>query len=94
MTKKTRIEDKAILHSFYTRHCIVCGVRGCDPAHIKTKGSGGDDIENNLMPLCRKHHSEQHATGIVSFINKYPSVKLYIEMKGWRLAETKLTKVY
>ena len=29
---------------------------GVDPHHIDSKGSGGDDIPENLITLCRKHH--------------------------------------
>lgn len=92
MTKKLRLQNPDILQSFYARHCIVCGVRGCDPAHIKTKGSGGDDIEENLMPLCRKHHSEQHQCGVVTFARRHPTVLFYIELKGWSIQGNKLLK--
>lgn len=29
-----------------------------EPAHVKTKGSGGQD-RGNVVPLCPKHHDEQ-----------------------------------
>ena len=35
-------------------------VGGFDVHHIETKGSGGDDILDNLICLCRKHHNEAH----------------------------------
>jgi len=34
---------------------------GLDPHHIQTRGSGGDDVLENLICLCRKHHNEAHA---------------------------------
>lgn len=40
---------------------IGCGFyegRSIEPAHIKTKASGGDD-RNNVVPLCPAHHDEQ-----------------------------------
>lgn len=29
---------------------------GLDGHHIKTRGSGGDDVPENIITLCRKHH--------------------------------------
>lgn len=37
-----------------------------DPHHIKTVGSGGPDAEN-LVPLCRKHHSILGNEGSITF---------------------------
>ena len=28
--------------------------------HIKTRGSGGDDVRSNLICLCAKHHDQAH----------------------------------
>jgi len=44
--------------------------RRSDPAHIKSRGAGGDDI-GNTIPLCQRHHREQHDIGITSFAEKY-----------------------
>lgn len=85
LSKSNRKQDKEVLESFYEKSCLVCGKFGCDPAHIKTKGSGGDDEKNNLMPLCRIHHIEQHKIGIVTFIKKYQSVYSYVERLGYQI---------
>jgi 5-methylcytosine-specific restriction endonuclease McrA len=37
---------------------------GLDVHHIQTRGSGGDDAVENLITLCRKHHSEAHTRRI------------------------------
>jgi hypothetical protein len=42
-----------------------------DRHHIKTRGAGGKDIEENIIFLCRKHHTEVHAIGRVTFFKKY-----------------------
>ena len=34
---------------------------GLDAHHIDTRGSGGDDVVENLITLCRKHHNLAHA---------------------------------
>ena len=36
--------------------CLVCRKTPCDPHHVKTRGAGGKD-ENNVVPLCRQHHT-------------------------------------
>ena len=61
--------------------CLVCRARPVDPAHVRSRGAGGHawigDPDNpatargNLVPLCRKHHREQHDTGLRSFETKH-----------------------
>jgi hypothetical protein len=41
-----------------------------DPHHIRTRGAGGPDAEN-IVPLCREHHSEWGNIGSVQFQVKY-----------------------
>lgn len=43
----------------------------CDVDHVRTQGSGGGDVEDNLMPLCRVHHGEKGQIGYSGMINKY-----------------------
>lgn len=53
--------------------CIICGTSPVDVAHVKTKGSGGDDMDN-VVPLCSGpsgHHAEQHSIGILTFQKKH-----------------------
>ena len=41
-----------------------------DPAHVvHSQGAGGDST--HLIPLCRKHHTEQHNTGVETFAAKH-----------------------
>lgn len=43
------------------RGCLVCGHTPCDPHHYPVRAShGGKDSEDNLVPLCRLHHSAFH----------------------------------
>jgi hypothetical protein len=50
--------------------CCICGVYGCDPAHIRSanalfgkRETGGAEkpADKWTIPLCRGHHDEQHA---------------------------------
>lgn len=62
----------------------MCSRRGCDPCHIKSKGSGGPDEEWNLIGLCRNHHIESHKIGWFAFCEKYPSVMNQLMSRGWK----------
>ena len=85
--KPKRVENRALLDSFHERPCLVCG-RQSDPAHIKTRGSGGDDVEENVMALCRIHHTEQGAIGWQRMSNRYPPVRIELTRKGWQIDDT------
>jgi len=83
LSKKKRIIDRDFLDSFHDLRCSACSKRGTEPAHIKTRGSGGDDVWENLLPLCRLHHSMQHQIGWLKFATKFESVLLDLKARGW-----------
>lgn len=69
--KRPRIEDKQHLAWIKTLHCCICGILGSDPAHIrsvnpvygKRETGGGEKAGDKwTVPLCRRHHDEQHNT--------------------------------
>ena len=39
-------------------------------AHVVSRGAGGDD-RANTVPLCMRHHRQQHAVGIETFQRTY-----------------------
>ena len=39
-------------------------------AHVRSRGAGGDD-HGNCVPLCARHHNEQHLIGVHSFELRY-----------------------
>jgi hypothetical protein len=67
--------------------CLVCGVTQVDRAHIKSKGSGGSNEEDNLLLLCRQHHIESHRLGWNLFCKRYPVVRVMLNEKGWEIIE-------
>jgi predicted restriction endonuclease len=69
------------------RECLICGDPDVDTAHIKTRGSRGGDEAENLMDLCRLHHTEQHKIGIVTFTEKYKMVRDRLEGHGWAIVD-------
>lgn len=62
-----RIKDRAAgsrkLHT--DPACRVCGERATEPHHIVLRSQQGDDVEDNLMPLCLEHHQQFHQNGFL-----------------------------
>lgn len=85
MDNTKRQVDDELRAKYRTLRCLVCDTSPCDPCHIKTVGSGGHDHANNLMPLCRDHHTEQHRIGLFSFIERHANVGLYISTIGLKI---------
>lgn len=96
LSKPKRIQNRKALDEVKHYPCLVCRAPS-DPCHIKSRGAGGDDTLDNLIQLCRRHHSEQHQTGWVGFLAKYPMVWEHFEKKGWELqtilGRTRLVRV-
>ncbi len=62
--------------------CVVCGKRG-ERHHIKTRGSGGGDEAENILFLCRFHHSEWHQMGAFKFCQNYEKIGKLLKYMGW-----------
>lgn len=70
--KPKRKKDRDLLDTYHDHVCAVCGRwDGVVGHHIKSKGSGGDDVAENLLALCQKHHNEIHFIGTIKFNKKY-----------------------
>lgn len=83
MQKTKRIVNKELLE--YIRKelfCIVCGAPNPQPHHVSTKGSGGQDTADNLMPLCFREHRLWHDKGAKYMTENYPSVLRWLENAG------------
>lgn len=63
--KNQRIKNKKLINS-KNHTCEYCGKKNCytNTHHIKSKGSGGDDMENNLIELCGNCHVKAHSGAI------------------------------
>ncbi len=91
-----RIIDKNILIEYTRKSCCVGGCkRKAHGHHIKSKGSGGDDVDDNLIPLCDAHHTALdcgiHTIGLGKFLEKYglliddesiKKLKSYADLRG------------
>jgi hypothetical protein len=80
---RTKSSAKRVRASVKARQCSACGKTPADCHHLIHRAVGGPDIEANLVPLCRFHHTEIHAYGITRFVEAYPSVKAEMILKGW-----------
>jgi len=71
-------------------NCLCCSYSPCDPSHIKTNGSAGNEVWWNLLPLCRNHHVEWGKIGISKFLDKYPAFERAFKKLGWSFENNKL----
>jgi len=79
-----RIEDRKLLDTYHSKPCAACGrAGGSDPAHIRSRGAGGDDVENNLIALCRPCHTKSHALGWKGFCDLFPRMESVLSGLGW-----------
>lgn len=84
--KKRRLNDESALERARMLPCVRCGKPPPnDPAHIKSKGSGGDDIDDNLLPLCRECHRYQHWIGWPRFAVTHQNVYDALLDRGWEV---------
>lgn len=76
--------EQHIIEFLREKPCLACGAPGpSDVHHIKSRGSGGTDNPWNVLPLCRKHHSEWHQVGGKKFLKQYADVETYLKALGW-----------
>jgi predicted restriction endonuclease len=92
LPKNLRVVDKKLLAEIRLQPCAACGQKPVDAAHIRSRGAGGDDTPDNLLPLCRSHHVEQHKRGWHLMSDKYPNLRFALAVKGWEIIEGKLNK--
>lgn len=93
LPKPKRLENEQLLEAFRLMPCAACGARPSDPDHIKTRGAGGEDIESNILPLCRRHHTQRHTIGWFRFCGLFPKVYRELMAKGWEFKKTELRRV-
>lgn len=81
--KPKRIENKKLMTSYHTEQtCLLCS-NPATPAHIKGRGAFGDDVSENMAPLCGIHHTEQGQIGMTTFADKYQIFKKWLLDSGW-----------
>lgn len=69
--------------------CVVCDKEAVYH-HVKSFGSGGKTVTNNLLPLCVEHHHQIHYYGLGFFASGYQSVFNWLMTHGWEFDKTRL----
>lgn len=80
--KHKRIVNHELMAIVRSLPCMACGTKPSDAHHITTRGAGGDDVPENLMPLCSHHHREWHQMGPNFMIKTYSCVKHWLVGAG------------
>jgi len=55
--------------------------------HVKTLGSGGKDVPENLMTLCWACHSLKGSQGISYMVKRYPAYERWLLANNWYYCE-------
>lgn len=87
LSKPKRHADRALLDTYHKKGCLACGQLS-DPCHIGSRGAHRPDVEWNVMPLCRVHHTQQHKLGWKAMAFRYPKVYMFFKTHGWTFDET------
>lgn len=70
--KQKRIVYKELIEKYQSMKCAACtDWQNVSAHHIKSRGSGGHDIHENLIPLCLRCHTEIHKIGPSRFKEKW-----------------------
>ena len=78
--KKQKWSDQYIQYWINYPNCEICYSYSSAPAHIKSRGAGVNDSENNLLSLCLSCHTKQHTQGWAWVISQAPFLKEKIQL--------------
>jgi hypothetical protein len=53
-------ERKADYYEHHPRECVICGAPWVELHHIRYRGEPWDAPDEDLVPLCRRHHKQIH----------------------------------
>ena len=73
--KRTDDINAYLIQCIRHKQCCICG-RPSDIHHVDAIGMGNDrrnfdDSENDIIALCREHHTQAHSLGNVRFMERY-----------------------
>lgn len=86
--KRTDDINAYLIQCIRHKRCCICG-RPADIHHVDAIGMGNDrrnfdDSENEIIALCREHHTQAHSLGNIRFMERY---KVY-GIKGYQATES------
>ena len=62
--------------------CMICNHPPPNTAHhVPSRGAGGRDRIEDMVPLCGMHHLEFHSTkgGVMTFARRYPEFMSWLK---------------
>lgn len=73
--KRTDDINAYLIQCIRHKRCCICG-RPADIHHVDAIGMGNDrrhydDSQNEIIALCREHHTQAHSLGGVRFMERY-----------------------
>lgn len=88
--------DRKLRQAVKSRPCLICGQKPgdpdnpVDPCHIRTYGVTRKDQPENLIPLCRRHHNQQHGNGLehggwFNLLKEHPKLARDLKKMGWTI---------
>lgn len=89
-SKEVRIVNLELLEQRRGEPCVACGrepapagsdLPRSEPDHISTRGSGGDDVPENVWSLCCDCHRLKGA-GFEKFLDRYPKCVIWLHEHG------------
>ncbi len=84
--KRKRIVDEELLETIRTLPCIVCRTESISqpsptqPCHVTSRGAGGDDVAENVIPMCFTHHRMQHDKGWGHMVKSFNGVRTWMRL--------------
>ena len=75
----TYMQNLSVLHKRvaekFNYRCIIGFKRYDALHHIVPRSMGGEDNEENLVPLCQFHHREIHNTGAINHVKRLTDLR-------------------
>lgn len=64
--------------------CVICGAKGIEYHHIYSrKAHGTIDDAWNLLPLCRRDHTQIHSLGLNRMAQQVPQLRAWLLKNEW-----------
>lgn len=90
--RQPRVRCKAYLDHIRSRKCLICSGIDVEAAHLRIgcievgkRETGGQEKSDDrwALPLCKRHHTEQHSMAELAFWKKYELDPFAIAARLW-----------
>ena len=78
--------ETEFMKNFHGKECLICETDiGTHGSHVKSKGSMGACIPENVYCSCYIHHREFEFLGINGMAKKYKVFNAWLEFNKWQI---------